>query len=71
MVSIETRVEGEKKFRLYDLGKRSTIKCGCLVGFMVFTNIYVISWRSVVLMEDPTKTTDLSQVTDTLNQIML
>jgi len=31
-----------------------------------FNNISVISWRSVLLMEYPEKTTDLSQVTDKL-----
>jgi hypothetical protein len=43
----------------------------CLfVCFMVFiaafNNISVILWRSVLLVEDPEKTTDLSQVTDKL-----
>jgi len=33
-----------------------------------FNNISVISWRSVLLVE---KTTDLSQVTDKLDHIML
>jgi hypothetical protein len=36
-----------------------------------FNNISVISWRSVLLMEDPEKTTDLSQVTVILYHIML
>jgi hypothetical protein len=37
-----------------------------------FRNISVISWRSVLLVEEteyPQKTTDLSQVTSTLNAI--
>ena len=35
-------------------------------------NILIISWRSVVLLtEFPEKTTDLSQVTDTLFHVML
>jgi hypothetical protein len=36
-----------------------------------FNNISVISWWSVVLVESPVKTTDLSQVTDKLYHIML
>jgi hypothetical protein len=47
-------------------------------GFMVFNatfnNISVISWQSVVLVEEtgvPEKTTDLPQVTDKLHYIML
>ena len=42
----------------------------CLMVFnATFNNISVISWRSILLVkepEDPEKTTDLSQVTDTL-----
>jgi hypothetical protein len=39
-----------------------------------FNNISDISWRSVLLVEEtgvPDKTTDLSQITDILYQIML
>jgi hypothetical protein len=40
-----------------------------------FNNISVISWRSILLVEDinteyPFKTTDLSQVTDKLHDII-
>jgi hypothetical protein len=42
---------------------------------MVFSatshNISVISWRAVLLVEDPDKTTDLPQVTYKLYDIML
>jgi len=44
----------------------------CLMVFNVtFNNISVISWRSVLLVEDPDKATDLSQVTDKLYHIIL
>jgi hypothetical protein len=36
-----------------------------------FNNISVISWRSVLLVEETEKTTDLSQVTDKHFHIML
>jgi hypothetical protein len=44
----------------------------CLMVFnATFNNNSVISWRSVLLVEDPEKTTDLSPVTDKLYHIML
>ena len=36
-----------------------------------FNNISVISWRSVLLVEETGETTDLSQVIDKLYHIML
>jgi hypothetical protein len=44
----------------------------CLMVFnTTFNNISVISWQSVLLVEDPDETTDLSRVTDKLYHIML
>ena len=43
----------------------------CLMVFnATFNNISFISWQSVLLVEDPEKTTDLSQVTDKLYGMM-
>ena len=57
---------------------RHTKALGKCCFFMVFNatfkNISVMSWRSVLLveeLEDLMKTTDLSQVTDKLYHIML
>jgi len=45
------------------------------LGFMVFnatfSNISVISWQSVLLVEENGETTDLSQVSDKVYPIML
>jgi hypothetical protein len=42
-----------------------------MVFNITFNNISVISWRSVLLLEETEKTTDLSQVTDKLYHIVL
>jgi len=47
---------------------------GVLVFKATFNNISVISWRSILLVEEtgvPENTIDLSQVTDKLYHIML
>ena len=50
--------------------KKGRIKFVCLMVFnATFNNVSVISW-SVLLVEDPEKTTDLSQVTDKLYHIL-
>ena len=43
----------------------------CLTPLSAIFQSYRGSWRSVLLMEDPEKTTDLSQVTDKLYNIIL
>jgi hypothetical protein len=45
-----------------------------MVFNITFNNISVLSWQSVLLVEEtgiPEKTTDLSQVTDKLNHILI
>jgi hypothetical protein len=42
-----------------------------MVSNATFKNISAISWRSVLSVEYPVKTTDLSQVTDKHYHIML
>jgi len=42
-----------------------------MVFNVTFNNISVISWRSVLLVEETEKTIDLSQVTDKCYPIML
>jgi hypothetical protein len=56
----------------------ATFCCMCICLFVclmmfnaTFNNISVISWWPDLLVEDPDKTTDLSQVTDKLYHIML
>ena len=44
---------------------------GVMVFNVTFNNISVISWRSVLLLEETEKTADLSQVTDKLYHIVL
>ena len=39
--------------------------------YATFNNISVISWQSVLLVVDPEKTTDLSQITDKLYYKMM
>jgi hypothetical protein len=44
-----------------------TFRVRVMVLNPTFKNISVILWRSDLLVEDPEKTTDLSQVTDKLS----
>jgi len=69
---------GKFVFVYYDVGSVYAHVCLFVCLFVIclmvvnatFNNISVILWRSV-LLEDPKKTTDLSQVTDKLYHIML
>jgi hypothetical protein len=48
-------------------GRKQVVKCGVMVLNATFNNISVISWCSVLLVEEtrvPERTTDLSHVTD-------
>jgi hypothetical protein len=57
------------------LWKGELIKCDALeLGLWCLTPLSTISWRSVLLVEKtkvPKKTTDLSQVTDKLDHIII
>jgi len=55
-----------------EISNMNVIDVVCLMVFNVtFNNISVILWRSLLLVEEPEKTIDLSQVTDKLYRIML
>ena len=48
-------------------GRKQVVKCGVMVLNATFNNISVISWHSVLLVEEtgvPERTTDLLHVTD-------
>ena len=67
--SIHTKREQKCLFNTYTRGKAMFILFVCLMVFnATFNNISAISWRSFSLVE---KTTNLSQVTDKLDHIML
>jgi hypothetical protein len=60
------------KWGTYEHGhKNDNCYYGDMHWLIDFWYISVISWRSVLLVEDLEKTTDLSQVTDKLYHIML
>jgi hypothetical protein len=51
---------------------KAVIQMACLMVFnATFNNMPVISWRSVLFVDDREKTIDLPQVTDKLYHIML
>ena len=59
---------------LFDISASFTVALWIMAFNATFNNISVISWRSVLLVEEtegPEKTSDLSQVTDKLDRIML
>ena len=72
MYSTNKCTDFNKNITLYK--KKKSLIFFPMVGFMVFNATSVISWRSVLLVEEngvPEKTTNLSQVTDPLYHIML
>ena len=56
---------------LHSTNTLRTLRFRFMVFYATFINISVISWQSVLLVEYPEKTTDLSKVTDKLYYITL
>ena len=56
---------------IHDISTTMLIWFGFMVSNATFNNISVISWQSVLFVEDPEKITDMSQVTDKRFHIIL